>query len=305
MEADYGVFFLSAYQRGLIEQVTAKTSGLPAVASCATQTQASEESCSLRPGALPQLLAPQHGTSLKAAPHVASPAAAAPRTQLAPHSSCQPGSHLKEESVSPVHLSRCSTQTPSGNDLQLSADSCRVALAETEGPAPANASEELNSQCSPVRIPVRLALTAEDTQRLEERVSAHLDSFFERQESWQLIAEVWPSFRRNSLKRLGYKTSYLPSFRVELPKPHPGVQYRKTKCLHDKVMRYEINGNIVEGSVEDGGKWLHTEYGYLPIKVGEFVILHRQTTLPVGPDSKQSNGHDWSLCCKNLSRLSM
>lgn len=45
-------------------------------------------------------------------------------------------------------------------------------------------------------------------------------------------------------------------FRVQVPRPYPGVQYRRSKRLDDRYSRYAEHGTIVAGVVEDNGEWL-------------------------------------------------
>ncbi|CAK0860828.1 unnamed protein product, partial [Prorocentrum cordatum] len=45
-------------------------------------------------------------------------------------------------------------------------------------------------------------------------------------------------------------------FRVHVPKPYPGVQYRRSMRLEDKGSKIAADGETVGGVVEEGGKWL-------------------------------------------------
>lgn len=65
-------------------------------------------------------------------------------------------------------------------------------------------------------------------------------------------------------------------FRVTVPSPYPGVQYRKSMNLEDKWPRFAQNGLIVKGTIMDGG-WLRLEQNvFLPMRVGAIEILTRQ-----------------------------
>mmetsp|Transcript_8028 Transcript_8028/g.29186 ORF Transcript_8028/g.29186 Transcript_8028/m.29186 type:complete len:494 (-) Transcript_8028:227-1708(-) len=73
-------------------------------------------------------------------------------------------------------------------------------------------------------------------------------------------------------------------FRVAVPNPYPGVQYRKTMNLEDKWPRFAQNGLIVKGTIVDGG-WLRLEQNvFLPMRVGAIEILTRQE--PDGTESQ-------------------
>lgn len=63
-------------------------------------------------------------------------------------------------------------------------------------------------------------------------------------------------------------------FRVVVPKPYPGVQYRKSRNLNDRWPRYAQNDAIVRGELEENGEWLKLEENiFLPMRVGTISIL--------------------------------
>lgn len=63
-------------------------------------------------------------------------------------------------------------------------------------------------------------------------------------------------------------------FRVEVPRPYPGVQYRKSKDLNERHNKFAANGETVEGIVEDDGEWLRISADvYVPMRVGSVQIL--------------------------------
>merc|ERR1719329_2114416 len=65
------------------------------------------------------------------------------------------------------------------------------------------------------------------------------------------------------------KQRRLASYVVEVPAPYPGLQYRQSKDLADRLKRYARDQATVHGIVEDFGQWLHMPDGtYLPIQVG-------------------------------------
>lgn len=71
-------------------------------------------------------------------------------------------------------------------------------------------------------------------------------------------------------------------FKVNAPEPHPGLEYRLTKRLHDRAGKIIENGLEVEGNIEDCGLWLlvdvprsngETIQYYLPMRVGDHQLV--------------------------------
>merc|ERR1712232_909921 len=97
----------------------------------------------------------------------------------------------------------------------------------------------------------------------------------------------------------------LQLFQVQVPQPYPGVQYRRSKHLDDKYLRYAKNGITVAGQLEDNGKWLRLSGDvFLPKQIGTIQILqplqresnggqglHRNKT-----DSRNSRYRCWTCC---------
>merc|ERR1712217_284627 len=99
---------------------------------------------------------------------------------------------------------------------------------------------------------------------------------------WRRVAQIVEDGRRQDIyrRRLDAETKATPSgsstYRVQVPKPYPGVQYRKTKSLDDRYPRYAADGATVTGEIEDGGEWLRISGNvYLPTRVGAIPILER------------------------------
>lgn len=108
---------------------------------------------------------------------------------------------------------------------------------------------------------------------VDSQLNVNLDKFFSDERQWQRVAKEVSSTRakfnatmdRHSAGRL---------FRVQVPKPYPGVQYRKSKSLDDRYPRYAKHGSTVTGEVEDDGEWLRISGNvFLPMKVGTISIL--------------------------------
>jgi len=90
-------------------------------------------------------------------------------------------------------------------------------------------------------------------------------------------------------------------FRVQVPRQYPGVQYRKSKCLNDRYLRYAKLGTVVSGVVEDNGEWLRIRDDvFLPMKVNGMDILERLPgdVAPGGakPKSNSGGGSFWFAC---------
>uniref|UniRef100_A0A7S2NUG5 Uncharacterized protein n=1 Tax=Zooxanthella nutricula TaxID=1333877 RepID=A0A7S2NUG5_9DINO len=78
----------------------------------------------------------------------------------------------------------------------------------------------------------------------------------------------------------------LKTFKVTVPRPYPGVQYRKSRNLNDRWPRYAQNDAIVRGLVEEGGEWLKLDSNiFLPMRVGTVSILQ-----PYVPEDDATRG---------------
>jgi len=70
-------------------------------------------------------------------------------------------------------------------------------------------------------------------------------------------------------------------FKVVVPPPYPGVQYRKSRNLNDRWPRYAQSGIVVTGVLEDNGQWLRIEHNiFIPMKVDNITILQPHTGSP-------------------------
>jgi len=86
-------------------------------------------------------------------------------------------------------------------------------------------------------------------------------------------------------------------FKVYVPPPYPGVQYRRSKDLSDTHPRYCRHGSTVSGILEDNGQWLrlHADI-YLPTSVSGIKTLQRVTTRnTVKQPSAKKNGIDHQM----------
>jgi hypothetical protein len=107
---------------------------------------------------------------------------------------------------------------------------------------------------------------------IDVKVSKCIDKFFDDENSWQrVIREVSSTARPQPSPQA---VSGEGRFEVQVPKPYPGVQYRKSKRLEDKYNRFAAAGSEVSGQVEDGGQWLRIGKDvFLPMRIGTIEIL--------------------------------
>jgi len=107
---------------------------------------------------------------------------------------------------------------------------------------------------------------------MEAQMIARLDKFFEDPELWPSIVEEVADSAGQRLRSIRRATG---RFLVRVPKPYPGLQYRKSKNLDDKVPRkYAGDGEVVAGQVDEDGAWLQVgDEGFLPTNVGAIQIL--------------------------------
>mmetsp|Transcript_135671 Transcript_135671/g.433999 ORF Transcript_135671/g.433999 Transcript_135671/m.433999 type:complete len:542 (-) Transcript_135671:361-1986(-) len=134
----------------------------------------------------------------------------------------------------------------------------------------------------------------------DARITSSLDRFFHDESMWrrvQVEIDHGAKVRSDRIKGLG---SGAVNFRVVVPKPYPGVQYRRTKNLEDRHAKYAENGMMVAGHVEDDGDWLRISASvFLPMRLGAIQILE---PLPkdghVGADGDSAKS-SWLTCCSN------
>ena len=145
---------------------------------------------------------------------------------------------------------------------------------------------------------------------MDEEVTKNLEAFFADDESWQVLQ------RQLKLRELSTGLSQkianlhvnllVSEFKVSVPKPYPGVQYRRSKDLEERYSRYAENGTVVFGQLEADGQWLRISGNiFLPVRVGQIHILDeadevkemRQLDTKVVPDGKEEPPEGWLLCC--------
>lgn len=136
--------------------------------------------------------------------------------------------------------------------------------------------------------PMRRPTDGIPLSEVDSHVTASLDRFFQDEGLWQQVKEemektsVWVHMSKEVRQTMKVGKQ---RFRVQVPKPYPGVQYRKSKCIDDRHHRYAKQGLIVTGTIEDDGEWLRVnDNDYLPMRVGAIKILEPVNFLG-GPDA--------------------
>jgi hypothetical protein len=124
---------------------------------------------------------------------------------------------------------------------------------------------------------------------IDAQLTRTLDKFFDNDTMWQQVASEisnCPKLRASMEWLQAIVPSLRAQFRVQVPEPYPGIQYRKSKVMTDRYARYAKHGTVVTGHIEDG-EWLKvTENVYLPMKVGAVEILK-----PIQPQELGREAH--------------
>jgi len=121
---------------------------------------------------------------------------------------------------------------------------------------------------------------------------------------------------RADLENLLSRCPRLQFYRVSVPKPYPGVQYRKTKHVDDRYQRYAEDGAVLVGQAEDDGQWFKISTNvFVPMFVGKIRVLkpvlrpEESADLPLSEasDGAQSeNGqHRWQAVQKAANQAKL
>lgn len=142
---------------------------------------------------------------------------------------------------------------------------------------------------------------------IDKQMANRLERFFSDDKLAQQVQTVVSNTRSlysNVGRGRAPNSSEVGFFRVHVPKPYPGVQYRKSKSLNDRYMRFAANGDTVEGTVEDEGEWLKISANvFIPMRVGSVQILEpvvdpaSTATVIQGADAAKPTAC-WSCTCQ-------
>lgn len=194
--------------------------------------------------------------------------AAAPVAPVAPaaYTEVQPEALVERTEVSPpTPIGRPALQSspPPGGEAPLPVMPVAVGVAALSQ-APCRTGQTSNVEDGLI-LPVPQERQLRD---MDQQVEELLDRFFENSEAWALIQQVIGSAQ---MQEPGIGLQY---FRIQVPSPYPGVQFRKSMHLDDRYSRYAKQGQTVEGVVEGGGEWLRiSDKIFLPMKVGPVGIM--------------------------------
>jgi len=157
--------------------------------------------------------------------------------------------------------------------------------------APSTRDDSPEEASLPGSVPAAAPEKARSLKDIDLQVMASLDKFFDNEDSWQRVAfEVSRTMRLRAPLRL-MNAPIVPGqsirFRVQVPKPYPGVQYRRTKDLNDKEpRRYARHNSTIVGEVEEDREWVRVRGSlYLPLRLGPVQILQ-----PLHESQGESNG---------------
>lgn len=122
-------------------------------------------------------------------------------------------------------------------------------------------------------------LVAQEAEALER-----LDRFFNDDQIWNRLAQELANLPRVPMHKPSAGAA-ARTYRVQVPKPYPGVQYRRSQNLDDRYPRYAKHGSIVSGVIDKDGEWLCiSNKEFLPLRVGSISILEalREGEVPAG-----------------------
>eukprot|EP00927_Polykrikos_kofoidii_P055761 TRINITY_DN4997_c0_g1_i1.p1 TRINITY_DN4997_c0_g1~~TRINITY_DN4997_c0_g1_i1.p1 ORF type:complete len:892 (-),score=143.09 TRINITY_DN4997_c0_g1_i1:129-2804(-) len=146
-----------------------------------------------------------------------------------------------------------------------------------------------NAPALPSRWMTSSSLTETD---IDSQVSSNLDRFFKDAKLWEQVEKEVASEKFASADT---PKSGVACFRVQVPKPYPGVQYRQSKRLDDRIHCLARHGLTVSGTVEDDGAWLRVNDSvFLPMQVGNIRILEPLASDDKdGKDSPENDTQRW------------
>jgi len=166
-----------------------------------------------------------------------------------------------------------------------------------------------------------LQIRKETLAEIDAKLVERLDAFFANERLWKLVElKVGEQIKKletkehnstvgagtrsggtadQSLSRGGEQSvAGNRPFRVQVPKPYPGVQYRKSKNLEDRYPRYAANGATVLGQIVDNGEWLKIRGNvFLPMRIGAVRILEPLPNPPAKGETEGGASDSFCNCC--------
>lgn len=184
----------------------------------------------------------------------------------------------EDEMSPPMHKSGSSLATPKRPEVHESPETS----APPQPPAPLIRGKEnslagmaATPQTAP-KIPSGPA-KGSSLAEVDLHLTRSLDRFFASDFLWQQVSAEMSKRPKlaSSLEALHVEVPTVRrQFKVQVPEPYPGIQYRRSKVLTDRYTRYAKHGTVVAGHLEDGGEWLRVaDNVFLPVKVGAIAIL--------------------------------
>jgi len=264
MEADFGRFFLADYQCAAPSWAQQQKPAVPAPTPSESRPDAPEEGTpetTDSPSSFGQRRAPEKTATGRAEHGVENSQEIDAKGGQNSDASTQ-GTPPEPETVPEVVPQH--PENPRGHSVSFDTDGYGPSVNRTPASPSSNASAAIAS---------------------EKQVQEALDLLFADERLWQLIStEVSKSMRLRAT--LGQKQGLMLGkslrFRVQVPKPYPGVQYRKSKDLEDKYPRYAKHGSTIVGEVEADNEWVKVRGMYLPMRLGTMQILELLPETPGG-----------------------
>lgn len=216
-----------------------------------------------------------------------------------------PGGLVRPNSAASGGESPSDTSSPGGTQPQqrpprgMKTIKSSPALATHDGNHPQRNAPQQDgggAAAADARLRRPLGAKAKLRQEVEAECFARLDRFFGDDAAWQrIVKEVKGVEALTGGTRLGEagRRGGVREYRICVPSPYPGVQYRNSKNYNDRCKeRFAENHVVVMGELEDGGEWLRVTSGeYLPTSVGPISILEDLTPLEAHKDNACSS------CC--------
>jgi len=197
------------------------------------------------------------------------------------------------------------TRSPLAVSVAKAASASTGGSGESPEPAPRGNSSPRTAVDQELRAAgeVRLTNGIQGLSGIDRHMAQRLDAFFGNESDWERVALEVAERDRHQSCRLHGLANRMGTFRVCVPKPYPGLQYRKSFNLQDKYPRYADNGSEVTGQVDDTGMWLRVAHdAFLPTRVGTIVIM--EPLVDLSGEAVKRHG-PWSCCPAKVADAAM